>query len=1163
MAVNNRDRVGKAFEYLSEGLGDPVDEVMTRVFNTADWPAAWAKQDSERHGTPLRVYEKHDVQIQLRAITEYGREFNDTLTRSQQSYASELRETRNNWAHMQAFNSEQALRALSTIELLLEAVAAPDSAGDVRKLRDQLQRTMYEDHTRQQTRRKTISVDATQGMKPWRQVITPHDDVASGNFTASEFAADLYQVAVAKTAQEPGNPYGDPVEFFNRTYLTEGLRDLLSRAMRRLAGDGQASPVVNLQTNFGGGKTHSLLALYHLFGDTPVKALSSDVQDLVAHNKLAAAWQPGSVRRAAIVGTYLKAGSPHVEPDGTQVNTIWGELAWQLGGSEGYAMVAQDDQRGTNPGSALDALLRRYSPALILIDEWVAYARDLVGRDDLPGGTFDTQFTFAQTLTEAVSAAPNCMLVVSIPASESGDTANDIEVGGSNGRAALERLRNAIGRKADQWRPSTRDESFEIVRKRLFEEPDGEAQERIALTARQFVTMYRNDPKSYPSEVSGPGPDYESRIRASYPLHPELLDRLYEDWAGLDKFQRTRGVLKLVSSIIHELWVSDDSSPLILPGNVPLSATSVNTDLTGYLQDSWKTVIDTDIDSDSATAANVDADNSVLGSRHLAERVARTMFLGSAPRAAMQTKGIGEQLIWLGTAMPGDVHGNFGSALNQLQQRSTYLFSEHGLYWYSTQPSIAKTAREYAERYRENHDAVFDEIVRRLQAESSASNRGDFRRVCVAPTDSSDIPDSDEVALVIVHPRLVMGRNENLDSQSMTWIRSAIERRGSAQRENRNMVVFLSADRSAMESLTGIASAYLGWKQVESSEQALNIAPQQAQQVHANVHEHDSRLDAAVKSAYCWCVYPEGGETSDFTLTQEKIPESGGDTLASRTSARLAREEIIIAQYAPSTIGFELIQKVQSAFNDGAISVKTLWSLITRFPYMPRLLDRSVLDAAIEGVPELNGLDNERFAVADRRDPDTGRFLGLVVPGHRETGDGAQVSSEHIHVTDATLIVDWDVALQQLEQDQRDIEASRHSQLEDGTRGLTASQETPEGGTDARQSLEGAECTQAGERQIAGGQTGVSQPLDRSQPLSAPAQTRFFANVELKANSLNHDLARINENILGPLLRSGARITINLEVHADKPEGFSDAEVRTVSENSNTLKIENSGFEEE
>ena len=601
MAMNNRERVGKAFEYLSEGLVDPVDDVMSKVFRTPNWTDAWAQADQQKYGTALRELNKHDVQVQLRAITEYGRDFNQILSRSQQAYASELRETRNRWAHLKPFSSDDAIRALSTIEYLLNAVSAPDSAADVRKLRDDLQRTVYEDHTRKISQRKVISIDPIQGMKPWREVIRPHKDVASGRFTASEFAADLWQVAVDQSICVTGNAYGDPVEFFNRTYLTEGLRDLLTRAIRRLVGDNSGSPVVNLQTNFGGGKTHSLLALYHLFGNEPIRALSSDVQNLAVN--LHAEWKPGSVRRVALVGTKLNVAEPDEKYDGTLVHTIWGELAWQLGGREAYDIIAENDRAGKNPGHLLDTLLRRYAPCLILIDEWVAYAKQLVGHDDLPAGTFDDQFVFAQTLTEAVSATPHCMLVVSIPASETGGKGNDIEVGGENGQKTLRELQNVVGRKADQWRPSTRDESFEIVRKRLFEEPDAEAQEQIALTARRFADMYRKSPKYYPSGVDNN--TYEKRIRSSYPLHPELLDRLYEDWSGLENFQRTRGVLTLVSSIIHELWASNDSSPLILPGNVPLDSESVNSNLTQYLRDSWKPIIDADVaGADSVAAPN-------------------------------------------------------------------------------------------------------------------------------------------------------------------------------------------------------------------------------------------------------------------------------------------------------------------------------------------------------------------------------------------------------------------------------------------------------------------------------------------------------------------------------------------------------------------------------
>ena len=180
-----------------------------------------------------------------------------------------------------------------------------------------------------------------------------------------------------------------------------------------------ASPVWNLQTNFGGGKTHSMLALYHLLSGTPLAEYPDEVRKVLGGVTLPAA------RRAVLVGNHIAAGKGSDKPDGTHVSTLWGELAWQLGLAAGgeaearraYEMVRDADETRSNPGAALGTLIAAYAPCLILIDEWVAYARQLYGRDDLAGGSFDTQFTFAQTLTEAVKAVPGAQLVVSIPAS--------------------------------------------------------------------------------------------------------------------------------------------------------------------------------------------------------------------------------------------------------------------------------------------------------------------------------------------------------------------------------------------------------------------------------------------------------------------------------------------------------------------------------------------------------------------------------------------------------------------------------------------------------------------------------------------------------------------------------------------------------------------------
>ncbi|WOC63396.1 Swt1 family HEPN domain-containing protein (plasmid) [Paenarthrobacter sp. AT5] len=1130
MAMNNRDRVGKAFDLLSEGLHDVVDQVMTAAYSTADWTSRWAEEDAQRRGGSARTLTKHDVQVQLRAVTEQGYRFKDVLSRAQQGFASELRETRNLWAHNEPFSSDDASRALDTIERLLHAVGSVDSAEDVRKLRVDLQRTVFEDQTRKQVKRTRVSLDPGSGLRPWREVIRPHNDVARGEFTASEFAADLHLV---HTGQAASPEYGNPVEFFTRTYLTEGLHDLLARALRRLNGDANSSPVVNLQTNFGGGKTHSMLALYHLFSGTPANELPQELQELVAENGNPDLASLG-VKRVALVGTYLKAGSPIIKDDGTAVCTLWGELAWQLGGREAYDLIAEDDRAGTNPGEALRTLIQRYSPALILIDEWVAYARQLVTDKELPAGSFETQFTFAQSLTEVVRSVPGTMLVVSIPASDTGDAGrgSDIEVGGANGQLALERLQNVIRRVADQWRPSSKDESFEIVRRRLFQAPNADGLTTIAAVARSFVTLYRNNTSLFPRDAATPSDDYEKRIRASYPLHPELLDRLYEDWSTLERFQRTRGVLKLVSSIVHELWASKDTAPLILPGTVPLDATTVNTDLTQYLEDQWKPIIDSDIDGQGSTAQQIDLDRPNLGQRFVTQRIARTIFMGAAPRIKSTRKGLDKQYVWLGTAVPDDTLGNFGSALELLAQRSTYFYEEQGHYWFDTQPSVTKTANDYAERLREDVETVWNEISRRLQSEERS--RGVFDRVHIAPASSADIPDLEDTRLVIAHPRHSRRKADGAEAAAHQWIQDAIETKGASQRIHRNTLVFLLADKSELESLEAATRSYLGWKRVQATGDSLNLSAQQRKQTDDWVARLDQTVSDRIRDAYVWTVYPEQFDpTKPFELIADKTPSSGGRSLAERVASKLGREDQLVTDFGAPILGATLHQELAARWHEtGEITAGELWGYFTRYVYLPRLVRREVLDSAIVQALSTVLVDSERFAIASGKDLETGRYRGLLVPPSPNTT---------IQVTDSTLLIDVKLAQEQIDAQQA---------LARSTASTTASE------------IYTADVRPADSARPGDGKPSTTDETTAPETLPDAVLARFFGSVKIDSDRYSRDIGNVTREIIDRLSGAGASLEITIDIQATKPEGFDDSEVRTITENARVLKFDpSSGFE--
>ncbi len=393
-----------------------------------------------------------DTAALLKIMWEQWNEvFRKTLGFTERSLFSELREWRNKWAHQESFSTDDTYRALDSAGRLLVAVSAAAQDDEIERMKFDLLRVRFDEQVRSEKRKaggSLIEAAASGMLKPWREVVTPHPDVASGRYQQAEFAADLWQVHLGEGSDE----YRDPIEFFRRTYLTESLKRLLVSAVKRLTGK-DGDPVVQLQTNFGGGKTHSMLALYYLFsGYRP-----ADLPGVDTVLTEAGVTEIPTVRRVVLVGNKLSPGNPTVKPDGTVVRTLWGELAYQLGGNDAYARIAHDDERATNPGDRLRELFNAYGPCLILIDEWVAYARQLHDQSDLPGGSFETQFTFAQALNESAKLASRCLLVISLPASDTATSspADDVEVGGIRGREALNRLRNVVGRVESSWRPES------------------------------------------------------------------------------------------------------------------------------------------------------------------------------------------------------------------------------------------------------------------------------------------------------------------------------------------------------------------------------------------------------------------------------------------------------------------------------------------------------------------------------------------------------------------------------------------------------------------------------------------------------------------------------------------------------------------------------------
>lgn len=1118
MALSNRDRIGQMFDALAPALDAFIGEVLAEaVTEDQDWTFLVAAKDS-RNGITGKKYNPNDPSLQLRMLTENIPHqlkpgwfpFDGHLSKVQQSYASELRDVRNDWAHGGSFSDDDAYRALDTAERLLSGIKQPQAAESVRSIRLNLRRVTADKADKKSLQDAVVRTDSA-GLRPWREVLRPHHDVATGNFHASEFAADLYKVA---SGSEVDADYAHPVEFFKRTYLTEGLRDLIGRAVRRLSGDANASPVINLQTNFGGGKTHSMLALWHIAAGLPLGEFPQETQELLAAN----GYQGKAARRVAIVGNHF-ATAGETKADGTFVNTIWGELAWQLGGAEGYAIVADADRAHTPPGKALHELLAACAPAVILVDEWVAYARSLVGRggpDDptIKGGTFDDQFTFAQQLTEVAKGTPGVLLAVSIPASETGHSGEEIvagnaeEVGGANGLEALKRLQNVVRRVADQWRPASSAEAYEIVKRRLFVQPEAAELAAINQTARAFVEMYRKHSGDFPSIAREAA--YEDRIKRSYPVHPELFDTLYEEWSSLERFQRTRGVLRLMSNVIHALWIGEDNAPLIMPGSIPLAHDKVNPEIAGYLPDQWKGVIDADVDGPNSEPAQIDKERPTFGQRALTKRLARTVFFGAAPTIGSSHKGIEAQRVFLGTALPGDVPGNFHSALSALADRATYFYSGSGKYWYDLQANITRTARDQAERL--HREDVWEEIVRRLA--DQAKRRGDFAGVHVCPEDSGDIPDTDEARLIVVHPKYPHKRKA-VDSEAMAFARSATEHKGTASRVNRNMVVFVAADETRLDELDHSVREYLGWSHVLDNEAELDLSVNQKRQAEQRKQLANDTANARLLNTFTWVLAAEQpNPSSPFTLRETKV-EGQSPSLAERASRKLGNDGVLSTRAAAATIRLA-IDRVPQIWGDGHVSLGQLWQLMCTYPYLPRLRDRSVLDAGVLDMPLLWATDG--FALAQTYDASAGRYVGLWTP---------QSSSSAPTPTDSMLLVHPRQAQAQLDLEQ--TAASIHPSFDEVDEPATHFEPHP----------------------------------DRPGVHVVKRTTRYFGCKTLNSERYGVDFRDVSDEVIAQLIGSGAEVRIQVEISAVLPEGFDQASIRTVSENSATLKFDEHGFSED
>ena len=701
-------------------------------------------------------------------------------------------------------------------------------------------------------------------MNPFHTIAVPHGDILAGRLTQEVFAADLWNVCNGKGPDE----YKDPVQFFDKTYETDGLKHLLSVVEGRVSGCG-GDPVIQIQTPFGGGKTHALIAIYHK----------------------ATEW---NTSRAVIVGT----------PMGGR-DTLWGALETQLTGSK-----AQFDGL-TSPGrDAIYELLAAKQPALILMDELLQY---MTKADSVrvENSTLASQtLAFMQELTEAAATLEKIALVITLPSS-------GMEHFGEGAERLFEQLQHVVGRVERIYTPVQEHEINHVIRHRLFSRVNkGHARAAVA----EFTDYAEREsilpPGTEPSE-------YRKRFEASYPFQPEAIDVLYQRWGSYPSFQRTRGVLRLLSLVIHSLKEKELSYISLADFN--LSLQEIRRELLKHIGSEFDSIIAADITSEEAGARKVDF---ALGDAYkglkLGSRAATAVFLYSFSGGMEQGATLGEiKRSAVTTGIPSSV---VAEAATDLQNELFFLRHEEGRSYFTNQPNLNRILLTRMENIKDSEIEEFEEFL--VKRNLSIGNLNTF----IWPSDGLEVTDSADPKLVIL----------KLPDDAL--MQAILEMRGKSRRVNRNTLFFLTTlghERSGFYNQLKKTIAFRAF----TKDATLNLSNEQQREARNELRAAENSLDDMLHRYYRTLFIPTRGGLKEADLG---VPTYGATKkLDDIVFENLRSNSEILEKIAP------LLLKERYLRNNDAVSTQQLYQSSAKTPGSLRVVSRSVWESGIaEGVKQ-------------------------------------------------------------------------------------------------------------------------------------------------------------------------------------------------------------------
>jgi len=696
-------------------------------------------------------------------------------------------------------------------------------------------------------------------MKLIYETCTPRPEVLAGELKEDIFAARLKAV-MEGSAEEV---YQNPAVFFANTYPTEGLKVLLNETLGRLSGlkPGHSS-IIRLETSFGGGKTHNLIALQHLAKGFRSKDNSRFVDPALIPQE--------TVAIAGVVGSELDPVNG-VDHGDLRTFTPWGEIAYQLGGPAGYQIVAKSDQQGVAPGAATLEELVGDRPALIMLDEVAHFLRVAKG----VGTTNLADMTIAFLMSLFQLAASKAKVVVVLTMAEMMDAySKETE----ELRQRLAEARSIAARQERVLTPTAETEISAIVSHRLFQSVDHTAAHN---TAESFQAYYQRlqDQKANLPGLATRG-EYTQEIVADYPFHPVLLKTLNTKTSTIPNFQRTRGALRLLALAIRRLWENRSGDAyLIHPHHLDLGSADVVEELTSRLdRHLFKAIVEADIVSPKhgslAHAQNLDRSWVEAGKPPFAQRLATTVFLHSLTQGV--AAGVDPAELNLSVFTPGDDPLLVDQALKRLEETSWFLNFDGQRYRFSTEPAPAKIiADEMALVGKVKAKTEVDQRIRKIWT------KGIFSPIFF-PAEASDVDDDAKAPkLALIHYDAATDEAHYQGPPDL--VAKIFDHAGTQEgyRTYKNNVLFLVADKTQVDPMVTTTQRYLAINRIVGDSERMKDFPEETRTKLKKMGQAaELEVRIAITKAYRYLYFPSAdAPMKQHNLNRETLPaQDQGET---------------------------------------------------------------------------------------------------------------------------------------------------------------------------------------------------------------------------------------------------------------------------------------------